>query len=262
MNFNYISTGVGTPFLFQHGLGGNLGQAQDLLKDLSGVKLISMDSRGHGKTLFDDGANISFNQFADDLVTLSDQLNIKRAVFGGISMGSGIALNLAVRYPERVQALVLVRPAWLNQPNPRNLLILQKLASLLKADAGDEIIETDEFKAMAASVPGAAQSVLGQLNREQPEHTAEVLRGMILSTPFKNFEELHQLDIPVLIIASEADPMHPFDFAVQLHENLAGSRLVKVPSRYLQPEQHWKEVLSNVKDFLEDIGFLNNDLTE
>jgi len=256
MEFNFVSSGSGTPFFFQHGLGGNLGQAQDLLKNLPGVQLISMDSRGHGKTLFEDANTISFNQFADDLVTLGNKLNILKAIYGGISMGSGIALNMALRYPERVRALVLVRPAWLDQPNPKNLKILQKLASFLKKNSGEQIVETDDFQKMAAIVPGAAQSVLGQLNREQSNHTADVLNRMVGDCPIKNMEDLHKIDIPVLIIASNADPMHPFEFASEIHKHIPNSQLKKVPSRYLHPEQHWKEVLSNVTGFLKFYEFI------
>ncbi|HPF52967.1 MAG TPA: alpha/beta hydrolase [Draconibacterium sp.] len=256
MDFNYVSRGNGIPLFFQHGLGGNLGQAQDLLKDLPCVQLISMDSRGHGKTSFDKASNISFNQYADDLISLGKQLNIEKAVYGGISMGSGIALNVAIRYPELVQALVLIRPAWLDQPNPNNLHILQNLASLLRKNEGEQIVESPEYKKMAANVPGAAQSVLGELNREQSEHTAEVLDGMCGDSPFKSLEDLRKIDIPVLIIASDSDPMHPFEFAVQLHENIQNSKLVKVASRYLQPERHWEEVLSSVRGFLEYYGFI------
>jgi len=256
MDFNFVSSGSGSPFFFQHGLGGNLGQAQDLLKDLPGVQLISMDSRGHGKTLFEDANTISFNQFADDLVSVGNSLNIQKAIYGGISMGSGIALNVAVRYPKRVRALVLVRPAWLDQPNPKNLSILKQLASLLKKNSGEKIVETDDYQEMAASVPGAAQSVLGQLNREQADHTADVLNRMVGDCPFKNMADLHKIDIPVLIIASNADPMHPFEFASKIHEHIPNSQLITVPSRYLHPEQHWKEVLSNVDSFLRSYGLI------
>lgn len=256
MDFNFVSNGSGIPFFFQHGLGGNLGQAQDLLKDLPGIQLISMDSRGHGKTLFDEAANISFNQFADDLVNLGEKLQIEKAIFGGISMGSGVALNVAIRYHERVKALVLVRPAWLDQPHPENLFILEKLASLLRKNAGGQIAESPEFKKMAAEVPGAAQSVLGQLNREQSEYTAEVLDRMCGDSPFPRMDDLHKIYIPVLIIASDEDPMHPFEFASKMHKHIPNSQLKKVPSRYLHPEQHWKEIFSAVNEFMKVNGYI------
>src|SRR6202035_707806 len=45
---------------------------------------------------------------ADDLKGLLDHLGIERAVVGGMSQGGFIALRFALRYPERVSALVLL----------------------------------------------------------------------------------------------------------------------------------------------------------
>ena len=61
-------------------------------------------------------AAASFEVFADDVIALADHLGLVRFIIGGISLGAGTALNLAVRYPDRVAALVLCRPAWLDRP--------------------------------------------------------------------------------------------------------------------------------------------------
>ncbi len=67
-------------------------------------------------TTIDPAEAATFDVFADDLIALADQLGLDRFVVGGISLGAGTALNLAIRYPERVSALVLCRPAWLDRP--------------------------------------------------------------------------------------------------------------------------------------------------
>ena len=45
-----------------------------------------------------------------------DMLHLQQIAVGGISMGAAVALNFALRYPQRVLGLVLVRPASLNAP--------------------------------------------------------------------------------------------------------------------------------------------------
>jgi pimeloyl-ACP methyl ester carboxylesterase len=74
-----------------------------------------MDFRGHGKTDLGPFEKLTFNQFADDIIALLDHLMIKSAIIGGISMGAGVALNLAIRYPERLTALILIRAVSINQ---------------------------------------------------------------------------------------------------------------------------------------------------
>ena len=95
MNSHYTIRGTGSPFFFQHGLGGDRNQPQALLKDLDSVQLISMDSRGHGETPLNHPKQVSFNQFADDVIDLSNYLNVSQFILGGISMGAGISLNIS-----------------------------------------------------------------------------------------------------------------------------------------------------------------------
>ena len=79
-------------------------------------RLIGLDFRGHGESDIGHEIDLSFSTFADDLITLLDRLSLATVALGGVSMGAGVALNLALRYPLRVSSLILVRPAWLNRP--------------------------------------------------------------------------------------------------------------------------------------------------
>ena len=121
IQFPYERIGQGEPFVFGHGLGGNRQQPKDLAGAVPGHQLIVWDSRGHGETQpVRPPEKICFVTLADDLAALLDHLEIKRAVIGGISMGAGVAANFAVRWPERMLGLILVRPAWLgSSPCPR-----------------------------------------------------------------------------------------------------------------------------------------------
>ena len=127
--FNYIDQGAGLPLVFQHGLGGDVHQSESFL--VRGVRFLSFDARGHGQTT---GSldRLSFSSFADDLCSLLKYLEINAAVIGGISMGAGVALNFALRFPNETLALILCRPAWLNEPLPKNLLLFPYIAKLIE----------------------------------------------------------------------------------------------------------------------------------
>ncbi len=252
--FHYQTSGAGFPFVFQHGLGGNLEQAQSLLAGLENVYLISMDCRGHGKTPFDPAFPPSFNQYADDLIRLFDHLGIGRAIAGGISMGAGIALNLAVRYPHRVLALVLVRPAWLDRPNPPNLTILSDLADFAGTPSGMERFQsTPAFRKLQKELPNAAQSVLGQFSREQGEYTSVVLKRMVQDVPVPDLQLLESVRLPCLILTGEQDPLHPLEFGTLLNSRLHQSRLELVASRYLDEVVHANQVRKYVRKFMKDL---------
>ena len=90
--------------------------------------------RAHGGTgRIGPAAAFTFDGLADDVAALLDALNLTQPVLAvGVSMGAGIALNLALRYPARVAALALVRPAWLDQPMPVHLGAYPQIAALLR----------------------------------------------------------------------------------------------------------------------------------
>jgi pimeloyl-ACP methyl ester carboxylesterase len=70
-------------------------------------RVICHDQRGFGKTETD-GKPFSYWDCADDAIRLCDYLGIRRAVFGGMSQGGFVSLRVALRYPDRVKALVLM----------------------------------------------------------------------------------------------------------------------------------------------------------
>src|SRR3984893_2383710 len=89
ITFHYLDVGQGRPFVFQHGTGGDVHQAQDLLVPPLPFRLLTLDCRGHGETgPIGDPAYLNFASFADDLLTLLDVLHLQQVVVGGISMGA------------------------------------------------------------------------------------------------------------------------------------------------------------------------------
>lgn len=251
-DLNFASKGEGLPFVFQHGLGSNLEQPQNLLAGLKGVQLTSMDCRGHGRSPLSASALPSFNNYTDDVVRLMDRLNIEKAILGGISMGSGISLNLALRYPNRVMGLVLVRPAWLDRPTPANLAILLEVAKYVdRAEGIRQFKAWKNYRDMEAALPNAAASVLGQFNRAYGEHTAGILRCMVGDVPVVRLEELSRVNIPCLILANEDDPLHPYAFGAALHKALPQASLEKVISRYVDNDRHTEEVRKHTSNFID-----------
>src|SRR5206468_3885892 len=82
----------GLPFVFQHGLGGDLSQPFAVYRAAPGIRLLGFDARGHGQTHpLGDVNKLSIAALTDDLIAFLDYLGIDRAMVGGISLGSGLA---------------------------------------------------------------------------------------------------------------------------------------------------------------------------
>ncbi|MEN8192180.1 MAG: alpha/beta hydrolase [Bacteroidota bacterium] len=110
IKMHYLEWGdsSGVPLIWSHGYsssGFELGNVAESLID-SGYHVYSITYRGHGQTQVED-YNFSLEHIADDIVELMNQLHIKKAVIGGLSMGGGVSTAFYDNYPERVIALVL-----------------------------------------------------------------------------------------------------------------------------------------------------------
>ena len=251
ISLHFQRSGEGTPFVFQHGLAAQLAQPQALLADLPGRQLISMDCPGHGQAPIGADDVLSFDAYADGVLRLLDRLQIERAIWGGISMGSGIALNVALRFPERVQALVLVRPAWLDFSTPENLKILLDAAELMPSETGlEQFNSLNYMRELDQLLPKAAQSIRGVFAPTQNDQLPRVLRSMINDCPFKSISDLSRVQVPCLIVGNDDDPLHPFEFSESIHSAMEGSQLAKVTSRYVDDSVHRHELRLAVEAFL------------
>jgi pimeloyl-ACP methyl ester carboxylesterase len=99
--------------VFLHGLGSYLKfwRSQLDLAAQKGFRVIAIDQLGFGKS--DKPATFPYTTeaFAENVVELLDLLHVDRAILVGHSMGGQTALSTAIRFPDRVAALVLASPA-------------------------------------------------------------------------------------------------------------------------------------------------------
>jgi len=103
----YAEKGAGEPILFLHG-NGESGEYFVNQIDVFAEKyhVYAVDTRGHGRTPRGE-APFTISQFADDLKGFMDEHGLERAHILGFSDGGNIALQFAIRYPERVNKLIL-----------------------------------------------------------------------------------------------------------------------------------------------------------
>lgn len=102
------SEGSGPAVIFMHGFLMDQSMFDPQREELaSKYRCIGFDARGFGKTIWDE-LPFSLYDTVEDCIGLMDHLGIKKAVIVGMSQGGYAALRLALRYKDRVQALVLM----------------------------------------------------------------------------------------------------------------------------------------------------------
>jgi 2-hydroxy-6-oxonona-2,4-dienedioate hydrolase len=105
----YAVAGDGPPVLVVHGTGGRYDQSLAFVEPLvsSGFQIIAMSRFGYLRTALPSDASLAAQ--ADAHACLLDAVDIERVAVIGGSAGAPSAMQLALRHPEQVTALVLLR---------------------------------------------------------------------------------------------------------------------------------------------------------
>src|SRR5512139_2512673 len=114
-HLSIFTAGGGDPVMLIHGLGATKGSFLPTAVALAdSFQTIALDLPGFGDSIKPLGAAYHPPFFARAVVNLMDALNLARAHLIGNSMGGRVAIEVGLRYPERVGRLALLAPslAW------------------------------------------------------------------------------------------------------------------------------------------------------
>lgn len=117
----YEIHGSGEPVVLLHGAFMTIsGDWNDWITELSKTrKVIAVEMQGHGRTA-DIKRDLSYENLSDDVAALLDYLKIPSADIVGYSLGGGVAMQCAIRHPEKVRKVVSIsapmrRDGWVKE---------------------------------------------------------------------------------------------------------------------------------------------------
>ena len=207
INLYYELHGAGRPLILLHGglgSGEMFGAVVPLLAEKHQV--VAPDLQGHGRTA-DIDRPIDVRVMADDIAALIDHLGLDRPDVVGYSLGGGVALQVAVKYPEKVRRLVALSANIRRDAIPAEMLAQQ---GQVTAAAADFMKDTPMYQLYQRVAP-------------RPEDFPRLLDkiGESMSKDFDFTEEVRGLNVPTLIVAADAD-MAPLSHYVEVFKLLDG----------------------------------------
>ena len=174
----YIEQGQGQPLILLHGNGENCDYFEHQIPCFSkSYRVIAIDTRGHGKSPRGEKP-FTIKQFAEDLYDFMDEKRIEKAILLGFSDGGNIALTFALKYPERVDKMIVdganLFPSGVKPLYQCPIEIGYRIAKLFSVKS------------------------------EKAKKNAEML-GLMVNEPNIETSELARLTMPVLVVAGTKD---------------------------------------------------------
>ena len=254
----YELAGTGDSVVLIHGNGGDRRHWDHQFMVLArNFRVIRYDLRGFGKSsLPSEGETYSDH---DDLAALLDHLEIDRANIVGWSLGSGIALDFVLAYPERAKSLVSVGPWVFGYTSPAARSFFKDLNQVAAeiAEHGIDVAVDAWMRApiFAATIRDPAAGV--EFRRIAAEYS---WWAMTHSSPQKTLEpsalgRLANIQIPTLILTAEHDIPACLEIADLLEITVPNSRKVVIPGtgHLLQMEKP-KAFNEHIFDFIRTVS--------
>jgi pimeloyl-ACP methyl ester carboxylesterase len=193
-----------------------------------GNRVVCVDLLGHGRSDRPEDLRLySMPLFARQVVALLDHLELDSAVVGGTSLGANVALELAVRFPERARALFIEMPVLDNALPAVAGAFTPVLLGLRYGRPLFEIISR-----VTSAVPRTNYFLDVGIDwvRQRPGPSGAVLEGLLLGETAPHRAERRRIEQPTLIVGHTRDPVHPFSDSGMLAEELPHARLVEATS--------------------------------
>ena len=191
---------------------------------------IRYDSRGAGRSPAP-WLPTSIPELAGDAVHLLDALEIDSAHVYGLSMGGMVAQEMALRFPDRVRALVL---GGTTHGGPRSVLPSPRIAAAL-ASRGTPAALRAELVGRALFTPGfrerqpdSVRSHLRDLGRH-PTSARGLASHLTALASHDTRARLARITAPTLVLHGERDELTPVANARLLAQAIPGARLELVP---------------------------------
>jgi pimeloyl-ACP methyl ester carboxylesterase len=249
--------GEGRPLVFQHGLCGDAGQAADVFPGDRGWRCLTLECRGHGKSEVGPFEDLSIATFAGDVASLIEAQALGPVVVGGISMGAAIALRLAAVRPELVRAIVLGRPAWIDQGAPPNLganaLVGRLLSRFPPEEARTRFEASETARLVAVESPDNLASLRGMFSRQPASTTRELLCRISAGGPEITRDQIRAIRVPALIISTARDFVHPLAMAHELAALIPDAKMAQITPKSDSPELYRNEFKAALSSFLDGL---------
>ena len=215
-----LDAGSGPPLMFVHGSVTTSEVFRDVLAYYAPrYRAIAVDQRGYGDSA-KPGHGYNIGQFAKDLASLFDALDLPPAVLLGVSMGGWVGQRFALDYGDRLNGLVLASTSD------------GELAEGVLEDDRGEMVRNQGWRKVSEGLitgafppdtdPAIVNALLSRIDTWNEQVITDVVRSIVT---FDTSSELPGLKTPTLIMVGSEDHQLPVPLSENMHAAIPDSRL-------------------------------------
>lgn len=226
IRINYEIRGEGPRLLFIHGIGADLKNPMSLFNSplVKHFTILAFDPRGLGESDCPEEP-WSIGDMADDAAALAKAVGWDTYHVFGASMGGMVAQELALRYPESVNRLILAVTNAGGTTAPRVLDKLDKMSPIEKLRLSD----TRQDEAWAAAHPEMIERMEAQSKamKEVFVKKPSLLRGYTnqvkAALNHDTFDRLPQITVPTFVFGGRYDGGNPVSAVKAMADQIPGA---------------------------------------
>ena len=222
ISLHFVEQGGGKPLILLHGNGEDGSYFKHQINCFSAdYRVIAIDTRGHGQSPRGEKP-FTIIQFAEDLHDFMDEKGIAKAILLGFSDGGNIALTFALKYPERVERMIVdganLFPSGVKPLYQWPIELGYRIARLFSKKS------------------------------DKAKQNAEML-GLMVNEPHIDPVELTRLTMPVLVVAGTKDMIKESHTRL-IHKSLPNAQLAILEGDHFVANKNAEAFNKAVEEFL------------
>jgi pimeloyl-ACP methyl ester carboxylesterase len=224
LNIHYTRQGSGAPLVLLHGGTATLHMWEDHLPAYTPhFEVFALDSRGHGRTINPDAA-LRYPQMADDVAAAITALGLDRPTVMGYSDGGVIALELGIRYPDRVRALVIGGAAY--RADPAYFAALRGMGMSGPGEVDFAWMEREQ----AGWIAYMQQAHVREHDADYWRTFLRQIAALWWNLPAYSDDDLRRIPVPALLFMGDRDTSVSVEQGVQMYRLLPHGELAIIPN--------------------------------
>lgn len=240
VELTYYDSGHGRLVLFQHGFAMDHRQILEVWPELQNIRLVSLDTRGHGLSHLGEPTMLSFQRAVLDIRELIAHLGEVPTIIGGISLGAALTMELTRSL--EVDHLIISRPAFSVDGDTHHFNVFRTLQYILRTEPQDKwalcLEQQPEFQALASVSPRNQETYRRLLEHPRLDELMIWMDALETEALTLTPADLSELKCKVDVIAQQDDALHPAHLAKTFARLIPGAQIHFVESGSSSDEEY------------------------